>query len=250
MNEIPIFKRPLVERLWLDVEKNIDSYINGDLTAILQQPEYKELTTSVSSTELAEDDLAMLEKEATGVADAKNAAIIYKSMKCMTPHLAADERVWVALTHMKAPRFSFQRYAKNFKSTEDAVRLVKTHFFARTGGSRGLHRNNALSCLWWYAHVLAKNEKHSLEKLTTSILSKTDFRAQLFERPTTARVKPVCNAITDIVIEEIKRDSKPKILERKAYREWFRKINLNGGIKLYASMSEQNVKALFRDLLP
>jgi hypothetical protein len=205
---------------------------------------------SVKSTSFTGEEFQNLNTDANGFADANNAKVIYRVLSDLTPHLAADERVWVALTHSVASDFTYKRYVKGELSKTDAIKLVKNHFFARVGGIRGLHRNNALSCLWWYAHVLSKNENHSIDDLTSKILVKTDFRAQLFERPTTARVKPVFNAITDIVIEEINQNPNTRILERKIYREWFRKINFSGGVRLYASMTDDTVKALFRELIP
>ena len=53
-----------------------------------------------------------------------------------------------------------------------------------------------------------------------------------------------------IASQELKKSEKPKILERKVYREWFKQINRHGGVKLYANMNEKQLVPIFKSLLP
>ena len=249
MINLPIYKRSLVELLFNNVEQNIDYYERGDLSGFLEKPELAQYQKSVETVTVDVDALLNLKIEAIGATDAFNANLVFNAFDGMTPYLAADERVWVALSHSITPAFAFKRYTKSGMSEDDKIKAVRSHFFAR-GGARGLHRNNALSCLWWYAYVCAKNEKHPKSEILKAVLTLTDFRQQLIDRATTARVESVFNAITNIVIDEYKKSPSPKIMTRQIYRAWFRKINLHGGRRLYATMDTEDLEPFFRTLIP
>ncbi|WP_443646697.1 DUF6339 family protein [Candidatus Ponderosibacter sp. Uisw_141_02] len=248
MIDLPIYKRSLVELLHKSVEDNLSSYENCDISTFLQKPECLEHQRTVETVKVDENAFASLKTEATGAADAFNANLVFNAFEGMTPYLAADERVWVALTHQVAPAFSFNRWVTSRMSPEEKVNSIKYHFFAR-GGQRGLHRNNALASLWWYAYVCSKNERHPLSDVLKVVLTLTDFRSSLTGRPTSARVSGVFNAITNIVIDEYGKTSKPEIMEREKYRAWFRRINLSGGRRLYSTMAEDDLEVLFRSLM-
>ena len=250
MISAPIFKRSLVELLWRNVDANLALYESGDLKPLLSKPDLSDYQREVSGVRVDVDALGGLKTEAIGATDAFNANILFDSLPGMTPYLAADERIWVALTHLITPEFSYKRYLKDSNaSVEEKIRIVRAHFFAHRG-VRDLHRNNALSCLWWYAHVCKRNTDHDTPEVLKAVLTLTDFRNSLLERPTSARVEEVFNAITNIVIDEYGKSGSPDIMKRRNYRLWLRKINLHGGRKLYATMDSGDLEHLFRGLMP
>ena len=51
-------------------------------------------------------------------------------------------------------------------------------FFGRVDGNRGIHRNNAISSLWWWAHVTKTARKEDFTKSLLTFLT-TDLRAQI-----------------------------------------------------------------------
>ena len=249
MINIPIFKRSLVQLLYDRVDSNLDMYINGDLTEFLERPELAEYQNSVSSVRVDQSIFSNLKTEAIGASDAFNANLILDAFEGMTPYLAADERIWTAVSHKLAPKYAFQRHSKANSSREDKIKNIKKHFFA-TGGLRGLQRDNAIARLWWYAFVCEKNKNYPRSEVLKRVLNTTDFRSSLLERPTSARVSSVFNAITNIIIKEYKNDENPDIMQRQNYRPWLRNINLHGGRRLYATMQVEELEELFRDLMP
>lgn len=249
MINLPIFKRALVELLYQNIENNLSSYFMGDLSEFLQQPECLEFQRSVESVKVDETAFLSLKTEASGASDAFNANLVFNAFEGMTPYLAADERVWVALTHTVAPSFSYKRWVSPEMSTKDKVENIGKHFFAK-GGRRGLHRLNALSSLWWYAYICSKNTKHPLSEVLKAVLTLTDFRSSVIERPTSARVTNVFNAITNVVIDEYKKNPKPELMSKRNYRDWLKEINRHGGRRLYSTMTEEELETLFRSLAP
>lgn len=248
MKTLPIFKQHLVNKLWENIESNIDLYEKGDLTTFLSKTEFLDYKLFVDAVTFEDDAFDNLKTEAKGTSDVHNAEIVYKALKGMTPYLAADERIWVALTHEIAPKFSFKRHLKTNTSPADKIKLVKSSFFTRENNTRSLYRDNALSSLWWYGYICKKNKNHPLSDVLKAVLTSTDFRVALIERPTTSRVATVFKAITNIVIAENKNNKSPELMKRDNYREWFKQINLNGGRKLYAAMGADELEYLFKHL--
>lgn len=249
MMNVPIFKRSLVEFIYDRVEDNIALYEQGNLSEFLKRPELLEFQKSVATLRVDPNVFENLKTEAIGATDAFNANLILDAFEGMTPYLAADERIWTAISHVLAPKYAFNRHTKPGMSKDEKVKSVRTHFFARDG-LRGLQRNNALSRLWWYAYVCEKNQNYPRSEVLKRVLNLTDFRSSLLERPTSARVHSVFNAITNIVIEEYKKSESPSIMERQNYRPWLRNINMHGGRRLYATMPANELEKLFRDLMP
>lgn len=152
MEKLPIFKRSLVELLWDKVESNLELYEKGDLTSFLSNERLSKYKLIVEKVTYNPNAFQRLKTDASGTSDVYNAKVVYEAFKGMTPYLATDERVWVALTHLIAPKFSFGRYSKE----DDKIKLVKSRFFTRENSTRGLYRDNALSSLWWYGHICKK----------------------------------------------------------------------------------------------
>jgi hypothetical protein len=83
-----------------------------------------------------------------------------------------------------------------------------------------------------------------------AVLTLTDFRSSVIERPTSARVTNVFNAITNVVIDEYKKNPKPELMSKRNYRDWLKEINRHGGRRLYSTMTEEELETLFRSLAP
>lgn len=249
MESLPIFKRSLVELLWNNIEDNLPFYEAGDFSELLGKPNLQQYQLEVDDVTFDPQLFLNLKADASGAADAFNSNLMNEAFDGITPYLASDERIWVALTHKVAPTFSYKRYLKPGMTKDEKIGVIRRHFFAR-GGLRGLHRNNSLACLWWYAYVCKKNDSQPLSEVLKVVLTKTDFREMLIGRPTSSRVQTVFNAVTNIVIDEYKKNAEPNIMKRENYRKWFVDINLYGGRRLYATIEETELTDLFRTLMP
>lgn len=90
--------------------------------------------------------------------DADNAIKVYEYLGSLTRTQAADIRLWVTLTHTTFWHYCQQRWPV----ADQAVNFVEEHWFERSGGGLGALRRNAISRLWWAAHLtLAPWEKDS-----------------------------------------------------------------------------------------
>jgi hypothetical protein len=252
MTELPIFKSKTVDYLWERVPSNLSAYEYGDFKRILQSPAAGHEERAVASVYVDFEALQSL-KTASGTneagrSDAHNARVVYSAIQGITPDLATDERVWAALTHGQLKQFTFDRHISQ-DDTEEKIAQIRRRFFAR-GGDRGIHRENSLARLWWYAYICEKNSQHSLQETLEAVLTKTDFNSALFQRPTPSRVNSVFSAISNIAVEEYRKSDDPRIMKRENYRSWFKEINRFGGIKLYATRGVTELEGLFRNLMP
>lgn len=80
--------------------------------------------------------------------DADNAVKIYDYLGRLTRTQAADSRLWTTLTHT-----TFWEYCRKRWSSEININYVADHWFERRGAGLGALRRNAISRLWWAAHL-------------------------------------------------------------------------------------------------
>lgn len=83
--------------------------------------------------------------------DAENAILVYRYLGALTRTQAADMRLWVTLAHT-----TFFEYVKARWGTDDRADLrtaVLRHWFSPRGHSKAALRTQAISRLWWAAHL-------------------------------------------------------------------------------------------------
>ncbi|MFY0562486.1 DUF6339 family protein [Archangium lansingense] len=83
--------------------------------------------------------------------DAENAILVYRYLGALTRTQAADTRLWVSLAHT-----TFFEYVKARWGDDDRAELKKAvlrHWFAPRGLSKAALRTQAISRLWWAAHL-------------------------------------------------------------------------------------------------
>ena len=245
---IKIIKRGVVQALYKDVPKNLNRYITADFDDLL----FDEYIRDVKDTDFDQSDVVSLCSERGGSHDAENAFIVYNSLKGMTPYLARDERVWVYLTHVPCLEFTRKRWLRYDANEEDIINDIRSHFFARIGGSRAFERNNSVASLWWWAFVSNRYENAPLERTLEAFLTYTDLRSSIIERPTTSRSTPVFSAIMDVVFKRMYSEPNPEFFKRRSnrgiYREWLKAINRHGGIRLYDARAYEDLSELFEAL--
>jgi len=144
--KVPIFKQRLVQTLWQNVDSNFELYTAEDFNSLFKRPEFSVNIREMETLKLREEDLVNLVPEPKN--DGRNAFVIYKALEGMTPNKAQDERIWTALTHTVGFEFSKKRWLSENYNKEKNIKRIKSHFFGRVDGNRGLHRNNALASLW------------------------------------------------------------------------------------------------------
>ena len=245
---IPIFKRALVIKLYDKVFSNLSLYVNDNISAHLCSKDYTDEIKKVESVIFDKDVLLTLNDVGHKQDDAKNALIVFGALKNLTPYLAADGRIWVALTHLYANKFVYRRWVAKAKHEKDQIKSIKTHHFVQPS-DRGLHRDNALSSLWWWAYICKRYNDEDLTTTLNLLLTHTDLRASILERPSLSRPANVFNAILKCVFEAQKQSMKGFFNRSGGYRRWLREINFHGGTKIYSGTDDNILFDFFWDLL-
>lgn len=252
----PIFKQSLVSTLWSNIEANYDLYMVGDFEEFLAKPELSGQVRQVEGLDVREEDFLNLTAKSGGKFDAHNANIIFNAFKNMTPNQAYDERIWVAATHTFGLDFTRKRWLSQSQSKEANIKSIKAHFFARVDGSRGIHRNNAFSSLWWWAYVISRSGPSDFARRLEVFLTNTDLRANIMERPVSSRTPQVFDAIIDCVVKKIEADPETRFFTRQRvagdippYRQWMMQINRLGGLQLLNAHSVDELAERFESFM-
>ncbi|MDC0433099.1 DUF6339 family protein [bacterium] len=252
--KIPIFKRDLVYTLFQNVDVNIVAYSQGQTRELVSRPEYKDSIRELRDYSYEPANLRQLRADLSTGRDVHNAIIIHQEFGNLPPSLATDERIWTAICHNDCPEFVWERWVARYDDQEKQKMEVKKHFFARVQGGRGVTRNNALSSLWWMAHVATKNcPDLPPEEAIADFVNLSDIRNAILERPTVARIPQVFQAIMSCYREKIEEDGETEFFRRTRnggqYREWLKKINNLGGMSYFSAMNFNELKVAFMKLL-
>lgn len=82
--------------------------------------------------------------------DFDNAVLLYESFRSLPPYIASEEPLWTYLTHVEHFDYVKERWNINSESSPDLI--LKRFFY-----SSSVAMDNAISRLWWGAH-LTKDE--------------------------------------------------------------------------------------------
>ncbi|HLL30671.1 MAG TPA: DUF6339 family protein [Allosphingosinicella sp.] len=235
-----LLRSSALEGLRAKVETNLERYRSGDFSEL-------DVDSAMSFEVDAEIDAAALtsfsapEDESKG--DVANARIIHSAFSSVTPYLARDERLWAFYTHTTGLEYARKRWPI---PTDEAVaaKHIRQHFFAKD--KRQVERDNALSRLWWVSHLCGRVDGLSLEDALAAFLFKTDVRANLIERPTSAQTVTVFSAVINKLHQSYKGDQ--ALFERARFRALMRGINAVGGYRLLEFLETQEVEALVTEL--
>jgi hypothetical protein len=230
-----------VAELSAKVEANLYKYRNGDFDHLLVDP----TQSFESNIKLEEKQFGKL-KDPVGKDDFEvdNCATMLRALPELTPYEAADERLWVMLSHTVLLKHARQRWPIPKKDGE-AAKFITTHFFAKS--QRDFERNNVGSRLWWMGHLCARVEGMALQNSLELLLFRTDVRANIVERPTTAQSIPVFSALINQLGKSHK--GKQKLFERATFRNLMVRLNGLGGYKLLDALERKAVERLIDDVI-
>ena len=179
--------------------------------------------------------------------DAENAMIVYGALSGLTPHQAAEERLWTYLTHQEGASYVAHRWLRNRPrpgNQMDAVKRVRNHFFVN--GNRGLIRDNGLSRLWWMARIAHHADPDEPLRFLKILLYLQDVRSALIERPSTSMNYRVLRAIYAVMRKNFEEEEK-SLFSRSRFREWMKNLNRRGGVLLLDAMPDEALERLMRD---
>ena len=175
--------------------------------------------------------------------DAKNALIVFDSLRSLTPHQASEERLWCYLSHVDAPDYITQRWLSDRPTSDKmATKKVRNHFFSF--GSRGVLRDNGISRLWWLGRIAYDVDPSNPAQFLEIILHRQDVRSALLERPFVSTNRRVLTAIYHVMKEHWNGDK--KLFQRSVFRDWMIALNRCGGVILLDGLSPARLLYLLK----
>jgi hypothetical protein len=181
-----------------------------------------------------------LVEDFNGSYDFENSKLIYTAFSHLTPTEANDERLWAVLTH-----HYFHKYCVNrWMSQESKKDSVIDRFFYE-GNSLVARSRNAISRLWWTAHLTVNNNAETEETkwaLTKIIFSTQDIQVSLLER----KLGLYENIRTPFL--EFYQENK-EIINSKKIQQIIRELNNYGGVISLTELSSQEVKNLIQSFI-
>ena len=231
-----------VETLRQEVPNYLDWYYSGEG----QEPPLQPLD-GLRQSQLEIPDFAprmVIDSQTPYSTDIDNALVVYEVLKCLTPHQASIERMWVYLCHCVCPDYVKYRWlGQKPKSNKVAIKKVLNHFFAKD--VRALIRDNALSRLWWLGKISHDVYSEDPREFLTILLDLQDVRSALIERPSISMNRHVLRRIF-FVMKEDWSDNKA-LFDRKVFRSWMIALNRRGGVILLDALPIKELDYLLRE---
>lgn len=234
------FKAKSVLILTKNIQDNLELYRTGDFDFIANDPE----GVFDSSLDIDEEKLSRISCTLDDHNEVANAMLMFESVNGLSHYLARDDRLWTYLSHTILLKYARERWPIP-EGDEMAVKHIKNHFFCI--GARGIERDNASSRLWWMASLCNRVGGLSLEQSLISLFHRQDVRSNIIDRPTTSQNLKTFSIVLKRLHESYHSDE--KLFERKRFRAFMRWLNLAGGVKLLATLSEEQVMSVVDDCI-
>ena len=230
MEKLKYASNDVIESLRNDVEKNIRRYRDGDFIDLMPDANW--------SIDLKLDvDLAPLKKldpAGTPAAEIANSRLVWQALQKLPPSLAAEEGIWMRLTHVECLPYARQRWLDLEADDEVITKSVREHFFGETLTRR--RDDNAVARLWWNAFVANLAAPGADLKALDVILQKADVRLNFVERSLTVSRPLLAGGIVRLMQEEA------WVADREDnFRAFMRTLNRLGGGVVFETMSEADV---------
>ena len=213
---------------------NRDRYLSSGFSDLLVENGWSAETKDVKV------DTGLLEQldgsSRTAAYDINNSFLLYDALKGMTPAIAAEERIWVRLSHIECIGYTRSRWLAG-REGEVLDKQVELHAFA--SGRTGVRDDNALGRLWWSAHIatlaVPANPKEALQLISKALTMRSAF----VERINSASRVPLAQGI----VRAMKRDSWLVDVGANCrnFQDFMMTLNRDGGGIAFERMSESAV---------
>lgn len=238
--KIRLLRTATVQELQGNISDNLEIYRNGHFAFLKDDSSrFFEITQEIDM-----EKMARVRCEKDDDKEIANCENLFSALPEMTPYMARDERFWVYLTHVDLLNYSRERWPIP-KDDEKAIVHIRAHFFVN--GARGIERDNAASRLWWMAQISSHCQTLSLTEALQCLLFRTDVRANIIERPTTAQNPLILSAIMWKLNESYNGDQ--QLFEREVFRDFMIKLNLLGGVRLLDSFDKESIDKIVASLV-
>ena len=223
------------------IGENLDRYRTGEFGYLsLDSTQFHELPVVADDSALAR----MKNSSGENHFEVDNCLAVHDYLVGLSPYDARDERLWCHLTHTTFLGYARQRWPIPSDDNK-AIAHIATHFFASS--NRQVERDNAVSRLWWMAHLCTRVSGASHKEALEAFLFRSDVRANIIERPTVAQSANVFSLIMRALIASAA--GKRALFDRTTFRKVMVELNLVGGFKLLDALSEQDLDLIFAEVV-
>jgi hypothetical protein len=239
--KVRLLRERALSELKATVSANLIRYRTGDFSYLAIDPSL----SFDSDIEVDETVVAQLKAPAGEENfEAENCILMLGALKSLTPFQAADERFWAMLSHTILLPHGRVRWPTP-QDDQAAVKHVLTHFFGST--ERQLERDNVGARLWWMGHLCSRVKGIPLKQSLEVLLFRSDVRANIVERPTTAQSVPIFTALINRLAKSYQ--GKKKLFERQIFRNLMIRINGLGGYRLLDALDSEAVEHIVDEIV-
>lgn len=220
---LEFLSREGADKLAHDVGKNIDLYRTGRTESLIRSSDSRvSKVDAVAAPEL-------LDAAGEPKSDSEASQLIFQWLSNLTPVQAADERLWVLLTHRTFASYVHKRWGKGLERATQPEALVVDRWFFRGTGVATFVRNG-ISRLWWFGHLTYDRQRSNPFELTDVLLSLQDIQVAFLER-SLGRCRPLLRAVLETV-QKHQADLRNTPKSGDVIQEWAKEIRFYGGAYL------------------
>jgi hypothetical protein len=209
-----------LDQLRSSIEANFERYTDGAFDDLAIENGWAvDVDLEIDAEALA----GLVGKNETQELAVVNSMLVWNALKGLTPNLAAEERIWARLCHIECLSYARDRWLSDVAGRNQRLAAIGKHFFAR--GLPGVRDDNAVSRLWWNAHIARLAWPDDMVGALRLFLKTTDYRQNLVERPSMG--SRAC--VTAAVLRKLAQD--PWLEGQDNFRAFMTIVNrLGGGI--------------------
>jgi hypothetical protein len=217
---LKFLSREATDKLVAEVNTNAEAYRAQKTEALIPESDCR-----ISRLEVGPPP-DLLDEYGNAKPDADAAKLIFQWLSNLTPVQAADERLWVFLTHTLYSKYVHKRWGESLGRSTQIQELILDRWFFRGVGLRRLF-HNGVSRLWWFAWVSCDDQRADPFELTDVLLSLQEIQVAFLER-SIGSCKPLLRAVLESVkTHEAVLRSTPK--RGDIIQAWAKEIHLYGG---------------------
>lgn len=219
-----------VNRLKNDIGKNLDVYLQGDVSSLIDEGEVFESRMEVK------DDCPVLDI-GDHKGDFENSKKIFKWLNSLDRTLSSDPRLWTFLTHCV-----FNEYVRKRWSTSVSEGSIKDRYFYTGAGLNELNRN-AVARLWWGAKRTYDDSMKNPWSRTATLYEYQDIPTAFLER-SLGNCPVLLEIALDVIKDNLKHlrefDGAPSTV----IQQWARFLNLYAGSVLIDAVPVDRLRAV------
>lgn len=187
-----------------------------------------------SSIDMAEGVILKPPASKPELLDLDNTKTLYTALRHLSPIQAADERLWVYLSHMTywdymRKRWGVEQYAGKPRFAE----IVEERYFFMPDRPRALIRNG-IARLWWYGYTTHDEDRDDPFELTAVLLKNLDVAQSVLERAF-SRNRTLTRALLSVLLEREKAGT--PFYERERVRNLAKYLVQVGGVTILDALS-------------